>query len=158
MFQSAAKYLPKNLCTAGPLVEAGRFGSYAHRFPQNVGNPGARLHNPSTGLSTGKVVNKHSDVQHGYTPVKRAKRPSAGTRRPLLIHSPEHDLGGTVKKLTNGLAAAAVTHLRLLRSETGRQDQTYVLLAYGYGLTVPEIAEASNLSVERVRFLLVGNQ
>jgi hypothetical protein len=58
---------------------------------------------------------------------------------------------------TNGLTAAAVTHLRLLRTEAGGQDDTYVRLAFTYGLTVPEIVEASGLPLERVRHILGGS-
>lgn len=56
------------------------------------------------------------------------------------------------------LAAAAVHHLRLLRSERNpAQDALYVRLAFTYGVEVPEIAEASGLPIHAVRAILGGN-
>ena len=58
----------------------------------------------------------------------------------------------------NGRTAAAVTHLTLLRREpfNTKQHRLYVQLAFTYGLTVPQIVEASGLDVRRVQYLIGG--
>lgn len=60
--------------------------------------------------------------------------------------------------LINGRTAAAVTHLTMLRREPNniKQHRLYVQLAFTYGLTVPQIVEASGLDVRRVQHLLGG--
>ena len=104
-------------------------------------------------LWTGIRSNEH------WTALEKAKRPRALTRRPLLIRSLDLTSGGTLQMSTNGLSAAAETHLNLLRQERtklDRQDRYYVGLAFQYGLTVPQIAERSGLTVTAVQELLVG--
>ncbi|WP_104128208.1 hypothetical protein [Cryobacterium sp. Y57] len=64
-----------------------------------------------------------------------------------------------MQKSNNGLTAAAETHLNLLRQERvtlARQDRYYVDLAFKYGVTVPEIAQRSGLTVAAVQSILVG--
>jgi hypothetical protein len=55
-----------------------------------------------------------------------------------------------LQKSTNGLTAAAETHLNLLREERAtlaRQDRYYITLAFKYGVTVPDIATQSGLTM-----------
>jgi len=52
----------------------------------------------------------------------------------------------------NGRKGAAVTHLDLLRRDAANTHSAYyVRLAFTYGLTVPEIAKVSGLTVSKVR-------
>lgn len=55
------------------------------------------------------------------------------------------------------LQTAAIKQLELCRLERNpSQDRLYVRLAYTYGITVPEIAEHADLSVETVQQMLVS--
>jgi hypothetical protein len=56
------------------------------------------------------------------------------------------------------LSEAAVRHLRLLQVERDpAQDALYVRLAFTYGVEIPDIAEASGLSLDRIRSILGGS-
>lgn len=84
-----------------------------------------------------------------------AKRPSAGTRRPLLIHTLATTNGGTVPESTDGRETAAVTHLNLIRTNPANAAH-FVRLAYVYGVTVPRIAAESGLPVTTVQSMVLG--
>ena len=55
----------------------------------------------------------------------------------------------------NGRKGAAIKHLDLLRRDAAQTHSAYyVRLSFTYGVTVPEIANASGLTVKHVRELL----
>lgn len=157
MFEPSSDGLHKRLSTGLSPDLLGLLSVFPQPAPQDSGTVSTTFPSFCTTLSTGRLGKRCSKVAVLRKPHKRAKRPGAVTPKPLLIRSLAHTIGGTLTEPTNGLTAAAVTHLKLLRTETGRQDSTYVRLAFTYGLTVPEIVEASSLPLERVRRILGGD-
>ena len=99
---------------------------------------------------------QHSKVNYKLViTTEKTKRPSAETRRPLLIHPLATTNGGTVPESTDGRTTAAVTHLNLLRTAPGNAPY-FVRLAYVYGLTIPHIVQESSLPVDAVQRMVLG--
>jgi DNA-directed RNA polymerase specialized sigma24 family protein len=61
---------------------------------------------------------------------------------------------------TSSTRRAAIEHLAIVKKNRKRQaedERLYVRLSYTYGLTVPEIADESGISVEAIRLMLTGS-
>jgi len=122
--------------------------------------------------SSGAVA---AQIYDDGTPVVEHIELSSGSR---ATYFPRHDgdraayvekMEGLTRHLTliqepvgtgiTSLQDAALRHLGIVRSQRPQRDpqeQTYVQLAFAYGLTVPQIVEASGLAEAHVQGLLAG--